>query len=120
MLSPTTPWAPAFSAQANAAPPPPPASCQPSRTYEPAPAAPAAQPNSEESLVDWDGLVNQLMQMADNALQNRSKKIKEMLASTEHNLDALERTIHRVSPTSMMFVDTLEPTQLPTHLHTVL
>ena len=121
MLSATSPSAPAFSARAHAATAAAsPASSQPSRTYEPAPAAPAAQPNSEESLIDWEGLVNQLMQMADNALQNRSKKIKEMLASTEHNLDALDRTIDRVSQTSIMFVDPVKLTNLANDMRQVL
>jgi hypothetical protein len=49
--------------------------------------------------------MNELYQMADNSLQSRSKKIKEMLAATDHNLDALDRTIDRISQTSIMFVD---------------
>jgi hypothetical protein len=56
--------------------------------------------------------MSQLNQMADNALQNRSKKVKEMLASTDHNLDALDRTIDRISQTSIMFVDPARLTNL--------
>jgi hypothetical protein len=70
--------------------------------------APAPATGAEPE-VDWQTLMNQLYQMTDNALQSRAKKVKEMLASTEHSLDALERTIDRVSQTSIMFVD---PTRL--------
>jgi hypothetical protein len=77
----------------------------------PAPAAPPP-PSASEPDVDWNSLMSQLNQMADNALQNRAKKVKEMLASTEHNLDALDRTIDRISQTSIMFVDPARLTNL--------
>src|SRR5437667_2541287 len=80
------------------------------QNYQPAP-APAA-PASNEPDIDWPALMSQLNQMADAALQNRSKKVKEMLASTEHNLDGLDRTIDRISQTSIMFVDPARPPNL--------
>jgi hypothetical protein len=79
-------------------------------TYQPSPAPAAAESN--ESDIDWPALMSQLNQMADAALQNRSKKVKEMLASTEHNLDGLDRTIDRISQTSIMFVDPARLTNL--------
>jgi hypothetical protein len=80
------------------------------QSYQPAtPAAPSA---SNEPDIDWPALMSQLNQMADAALQNRSKKVKEMLASTEHNLDGLDRTIDRISQTSIMFVDPARLTNL--------
>jgi Domain of unknown function (DUF4388) len=98
---PSGPVAPAASAQPAAAPRVP--------SYQaPLPSAPV---NSEPD-IDWPSLMSQLNQMADNALQNRSKKVKEMLASTEHNLDALDRTIDRISQTSIMFVDPARLTNL--------
>jgi len=79
----------------------------------PAPAAaPPPPPAAAEPDVDWNSLMSQLNQMADNALQNRAKKVKEMLASTEHSLDALDRTIDRISQTSIMFVDPARLTNL--------
>ena len=103
----------------------------PATTYRPAPAQPAASaapaapsapraqnyqpapaPASNEPDIDWPALMSQLNQMADAALQNRSKKVKEMLASTEHNLDGLDRTIDRISQTSIMFVDPARLTNL--------
>jgi Domain of unknown function (DUF4388) len=91
---------------------PAPAAPTPSRaqSYQPAPApAPAS---SNEPDIDWNALMSQLNQMADAALQNRSKKVKEMLASTEHNVDGLDRTIDRISQTSIMFVDPARLTNL--------
>lgn len=80
------------------------------QVYQAAP-APVA-PVSAEPDIDWNSLMSQLNAMADNALQNRSKKVKEMLASTDHNLDALDRTIDRISQTSIMFVDPARLTNL--------
>jgi hypothetical protein len=57
--------------------------------------------------------------MADDALGNRSKKIKEMLAQTERNLDALDRTIDRISQTSIMFVDPVKLTNLASDMRQV-
>jgi hypothetical protein len=93
-----------------AAPSAPAAAPQRAQAYQPAP--PPAPPAADEPDIDWPSLMSQLNQMADNALQNRSKKVKEMLGSTEHNLDALDRTIDRISQTSIMFVDPARLTNL--------
>jgi hypothetical protein len=71
----------------------------PTAAGHPVPSSQEPEPN-----VDWDGLMRQLFQMADAALQNKSKKVKEMLAATEHSLDALDRTIDRIAQISIMFV----------------
>jgi hypothetical protein len=80
------------------------------QNYQPATAPAPASANEPD--IDWPALMSQLNQMADAALQNRSKKVKEMLASTEHNLDGLDRTIDRISQTSIMFVDPARLTNL--------
>ena len=82
------------------------------QSYQAAPAPAPAPAASGEPDIDWPALMSQLNQMADAALQNRSKKVKEMLASTEHNLDGLDRTIDRISQTSIMFVDPARLTNL--------
>ena len=97
-------------AQPAAAAPAAPAAAPQRQNYQPAPQPPAAPAN--EPNIDWPSLMSQLNQMADNALQNRSKKVKEMLASTEHNIDAVDRTIDRISQTSIMFVDPARLTNL--------
>jgi len=105
---PATVYRPAPAAATAASPPA--ASAPRAQAFQPA-APPAAPPGAEPD-IDWPSLMSQLNQMADNALQNRSKKVKEMLASTEHNLDALDRTIDRISQTSIMFVDPARLTNL--------
>jgi uncharacterized protein DUF4388 len=95
---------------APAAPSAPAAAPQRAQNYQPAPQA--AAPPANEPDIDWPSLMSQLNQMADTALQNRSKKVKEMLASTEHNIDAVDRTIDRISQTSIMFVDPARLTNL--------
>jgi len=80
----------------------------------------AAAPVSAEPDIDWPSLMSQLNQMADSALQSRSKKVKEMLSSTEHNVDALDRTIDRISQTSIMFVDPARLTNLANEMRQLL
>jgi hypothetical protein len=98
--------------------PPPQAVAQPAMAPQVRPPAfqPAPPPHQasvdNESNIDWGSLMGQLNQMADNALQNRSKKVKEMLAATDHNLDSIDRTIDRISQTSIMFVDPARLTNL--------
>ncbi len=109
------------------APPPPqsggpaaqPAAPQRVPAYQPAP-QPAAPPAAGEPDIDWNSLMSQLNQMADTALQNRSKKVKEMLASTDHTVDSLDRTIDRISQTSIMFVDPARLTNLANEMRQLL
>jgi len=113
----TTPSVPATSyrpapAQPTAAPAPSAPAPSRSQSYQPAPAPAPAPASSNEPDIDWNELMSQLNQMAEAALQNRSKKVKEMLASTEHTVDGLDRTIDRISQTSIMFVDPARLTNL--------
>lgn len=103
---PATVYRPAPAAPVAVPPGPAPAMAQRPQPQYQAPAAAAPPPPvSAEPQLDWNALMAQLNQMADNALQNRAKKVKEMLASTDHDLDALDRTIDRIGQTSIMFVD---------------
>ena len=107
---PATVYRPAPAPAPAAASPAPVTAAQRAQPFQPV--APAPTPVSGEPDINWGSLMSQLNQMADNALQNRSKKVKEMLASTDHNLDALDRTIDRISQTSIMFVDPARLTNL--------
>src|SRR4029077_13517218 len=102
-----------------APPPPKPTHPHPPKNYQPAP-QPVPPPAAGEPDIDWPSMMSQLNQMADNALQNRSKKVKEMLGSTEHNIDALDRTIDRISQTSIMFVDPARLTNLANEMRQLL
>ncbi len=101
----------AYQATRTAPPPPPPAARPAYAPSAPAPSPPPAIVAGEPE-VDWDGLLNQLQDLADESLGNRAKKVKEMLAATEPSLDALDRTIDRISQTSIMFVDPARLTNL--------
>jgi hypothetical protein len=114
----STVYRPAAPARAPAAPAAPAAPPQRAQNYQPAPQP--AQPPAGEPDIDWPSLMSQLNQMADNALQNRSKKVKEMLGTTEHNVDALDRTIDRISQTSIMFVDPARLTNLANEMRQLL
>src|SRR5438552_4441844 len=102
------------------APPQPSSAPAAPRAQQHAPAPAAAAPVSAEPDIDWPSLMSQLNQMADSALQSRSKKVKEMLSSTEHNVDALDRTIDRISQTSIMFVDPARLTNLANEMRQLL
>jgi len=94
------------------APSPPPVA-PPRVQYAPAPPPPPPPPAPvPEPELDWDAIIHRLAQMADASLQSRSKKVKEMLSATEPNLDALDRTIDRISQVSIMFVDPARLTNL--------
>src|SRR5436190_1205986 len=107
-------------------PAPPPPSSAPAATMAPAsraqprPAPAPAAPVSAEPDIDWPALMSQLNQMADSALTSRSKKVKEMLSSTDHSVDALDRTIDRISQTSIMFVDPARLTNLANEMRQLL
>jgi predicted protein tyrosine phosphatase len=67
-------------------------------------ATPATPPPSPES-VDWTALLNHMQQLADAALQNRSRKVNEILAATQPNRSSFIQAIDRIANTSIMFVD---------------
>ncbi|MDQ6712570.1 MAG: DUF4388 domain-containing protein [Candidatus Dormibacteraeota bacterium] len=117
---PSTVYRPAAPPAPQAGPAAQPAAPQRVPNYQPAPQPPQAPPAAGEPDIDWGSLMSQLNQMADNALQNRSKKVKEMLASTDHNIDALDRTIDRISQTSIMFVDPARLTNLANEMRQLL
>jgi hypothetical protein len=112
--------APGMGYQATRTAPAPPPVAQRQAYAQPAPAPQPAPPATQaETDVDWEGLMNQLYALADESLGNRAKKVKEMLASTEPHLDALDRTIDRVSQTSIMFVDPARLTNLADQMRQV-
>ena len=67
-------------------------------------ATPVTPPPAPES-VDWTALLNHMQQLADAALQNRSRKVNEILAATQPNRSSFIQAIDRIANTSIMFVD---------------
>src|SRR5207248_9991771 len=75
---------------------PPPAAPEPSAfaTAPPAPAAPEpVRGEAGDSNVDWEAVINDLQQMTEDALGNRSRKVKDVLAAAEPNQAGEEAAI---------------------------
>jgi hypothetical protein len=82
-------------------------------------ATPVTPPPSSES-VDWTALLNHMQQLADAALQNRSRKVNEILAATQPNRSSLIQAIDRIANTSIMFVDPARLDTLASQLRRIL
>lgn len=83
----------------------------PARTIEPTPAAgdtippaPAATSTTSKE-VDWERVLNDLQQLAEESLGNRSRKVKDILAGAEHSQAGVERAIDEIPTISLLFVD---------------
>ncbi|HEX6349802.1 MAG TPA: DUF4388 domain-containing protein [Candidatus Dormibacteraeota bacterium] len=85
---------------------PPPAAPEPSpfATAPPTPAAPA-EPGAEASNVDWEAVINDLQQLTEDALGNRSRKVKDVLAAADRSQAGVEAAIDQVPTISILFVD---------------
>lgn len=70
--------------------------------------------------VDWPDLVNRMQAMADAALGDRSRKIKEILGATQPNRESLIQAIDRIGNMSVMFVDPARLTTLAGQLRRIL
>ena len=87
---------------------PPPAAPEPSAfaTAPPAPAAPEpVRGEAGDSNVDWEAVINDLQQMTEDALGNRSRKVKDVLAAAEPSQAGVEAAIDQVPTISILFVD---------------
>jgi hypothetical protein len=56
--------------------------------------------------VDWEGIVADLQQATDEALGNRSRKVKDILASADRTPSGIESAIDQIPQISILFVDT--------------
>jgi hypothetical protein len=65
-----------------------------------------------EHTVDWAGLQRRLEQLADAALPERSKKVKELLQATPPSRDSYIQTIDRIANLPILFVDPARLTTL--------
>ena len=82
-----------------------------SEEVEEAPAE-AAVDSGPVSGVDWDAVLAEMAGRADAVLGTRSKKVKEMLLSTNHNREDVDATLDRIADLSIMFVDPSKLTAL--------
>ena len=93
---------------AQPAPPPQPLSAPewappPAPMEEPAPAL-SPSPGSGGA-VDWEQVVTDLQGMAEDALGNRSRKVKDILGAAERSRAGVEGAIDQVPAISLLFVD---------------
>jgi hypothetical protein len=82
-----------------------PAADVPTQPGLPTPAVPEAAPSAPVPNVDWEAIVNELQAMTEDALGNRSRKVKDVLASAERSPAGLDAAIQQVPTISILFVD---------------
>jgi hypothetical protein len=54
---------------------------------------------------DWEQVITTLQGMAEEALGNRSRKVKDILGSAEHSRSGVENAINQIPTISLLFVD---------------
>lgn len=105
------------------APPPMPAPSPPQaptavyQTYptppaQPAMVAPTAPPTPAGPQLDWASIVAELQAMAEDALGNRARKVKDILGGADPSLAGIEAAIDQVPSISLLFVDSSRLEQL--------
>jgi hypothetical protein len=84
----------------------------------PAPSAPAmavaptAPPRSAGPQLDWGAIVAELQAMAEDALGNRARKVKDILGAADPSLAGIEAAIDQIPSISLLFVDSSRLEQL--------
>jgi hypothetical protein len=63
-------------------------------------------PPPNQVSVDWDAIVADLQQATDEALGNRSRKVKDILVSSDRSPAGIEAAIDQIPQISILFVDT--------------
>ena len=76
------------------------------------PPASAAQPAPSGPQLDWPSIVAELQAMAEDALGNRARKVKDILGAAEPSLSGIEGAIDQVPSISLLFVDSSRLEQL--------
>jgi hypothetical protein len=71
------------------------------------PPRPAAGPQ-----LDWAAIVAELQAMAEDALGNRARKVKDILGAAEPSLSGIEAAIDQIPSISLLFVDSSRLEQL--------
>jgi hypothetical protein len=78
----------------------------------PAAAAPTAPPRSGGPQLDWGAIVAELQAMAEDALGNRARKVKDILGAADPSLPGIEAAIDQIPSISLLFVDSSRLEQL--------
>jgi Domain of unknown function (DUF4388) len=77
----------------------------------PAPVAPTS-PRSGGPQLDWGAIVSELQAMAEDALGNRARKVKDILGAADPSLPGIEAAIDQIPSISLLFVDSSRLEQL--------
>jgi hypothetical protein len=76
------------------------------------PVAPTAPPRSDGPQLDWSSIVSELQAMAEDALGNRARKVKDILGAADPSLSGIEAAIDQIPSISLLFVDSSRLEQL--------
>jgi hypothetical protein len=86
---------------------------QPTPPTPPAmPMPPASPPRPAGPQLDWGSVVAELQAMAEDALGNRARKVKDILGAAEPSLGGIEGAIDQIPTISLLFVDSSRLEQL--------
>ncbi len=77
-----------------------------------APVAPTAPPRPAGPQLDWGSIVSELQAMAEDALGNRARKVKDILGAADPSLAGIEAAIDQIPSISLLFVDSSRLEQL--------
>lgn len=72
----------------------------------------AVQQPARPAGIDWEAMVGDLQQATDEALGNRSRKVKDILAAADRTQAGIEAAIDQIPQISILFVDTARLEQL--------
>ena len=76
------------------------------------PVAPTAPPRPSGPQLDFNAIVTELQAMAEDALGNRARKVKDILGAADPSLAGIEAAIDQVPSISLLFVDSSRLEQL--------
>ena len=77
-----------------------------------APTAPPRPAGSGGPQLDWTAIVAELQAMAEDALGNRARKVKDILGAADPSLAGIEAAIDQIPSISLLFVDSSRLEQL--------
>jgi uncharacterized protein DUF4388 len=76
------------------------------------PVAPTTPPRPGGPQLDWASIVTELQAMAEDALGNRARKVKDILGASDPSLPGIEAAIDQIPSISLLFVDSSRLEQL--------
>ena len=74
--------------------------------------APTTPPPSGGQQRDWSPIVSELQAMAEDALGNRARKVKDILGAADPSESGIEGAIDQIPSISLLFVDSSRLEQL--------